>query len=290
MPFGFKFLHRLLEDVHTPHYFNEIALVGAAADKPAGANAKDNMLYYETDTGLWKRYRTALSEWVIVTSLAQIMGYDYVATLSKNVGIDPDTKAILIKSQVTGAPPETYVLKAGDTMTGLLTLSGAPTVDLHAATKKYVDDQAPGAFDNYKCRAYLSVNQVIDKETWTKINLDKTSYDPYGCFESANKGIRIKAAGDYLVIDEVWYDYGIGAGSVCSVELRKNGTTINAKDEMCGPITNGKDIQPIGADIYPLAVNDLLTLWTKYYVGDATATIQGFDDAVHNYITVIRMP
>jgi len=33
-----------------------------------------------------------------------------------------------------------YVNEAGDTMTGLLTLSGAPTLDLHAATKLYVDD------------------------------------------------------------------------------------------------------------------------------------------------------
>jgi hypothetical protein len=32
------------------------------------------------------------------------------------------------------------LLKSGGTMTGALTLSGAPTVDLHAATKKYVDD------------------------------------------------------------------------------------------------------------------------------------------------------
>ena len=37
------------------------------------------------------------------------------------------------------------IAKAGDTMTGALTLSGAPTVDLHAATKKYVDDQVSGA-------------------------------------------------------------------------------------------------------------------------------------------------
>lgn len=76
MPFGFSFLHRLLGDVHTPHYFNEIALVGLAADKPAGANAKDNMLYYETDTGLWKRYRSATGNWVIVgsnlTNLSQL--------------------------------------------------------------------------------------------------------------------------------------------------------------------------------------------------------------------------
>lgn len=32
--------------------------------------------------------------------------------------------------------------KAGGTMTGALTLSGAPSADLHAATKKYVDDNA----------------------------------------------------------------------------------------------------------------------------------------------------
>lgn len=32
------------------------------------------------------------------------------------------------------------VNKAGDTMTGYLTLNGAPTSNLHAATKKYVDD------------------------------------------------------------------------------------------------------------------------------------------------------
>ena len=36
------------------------------------------------------------------------------------------------------------VAKAGDTMGGLLTLSGPPTAILHAATKKYVDDATSG--------------------------------------------------------------------------------------------------------------------------------------------------
>jgi len=40
---------------------------------------------------------------------------------------------------------DTVVLKAGSTMTGALTLSGAPTVDLHAATKAYVDNVAGSA-------------------------------------------------------------------------------------------------------------------------------------------------
>lgn len=41
----------------------------------------------------------------------------------------------------TQAPrAQEVVSKAGGTMTGLLTLSGVPSADLHAATKKYVDD------------------------------------------------------------------------------------------------------------------------------------------------------
>lgn len=38
---------------------------------------------------------------------------------------------------------EGYLPKSGGTMTGALTLKGAPTADLQAATKKYVDDKAP---------------------------------------------------------------------------------------------------------------------------------------------------
>ena len=40
---------------------------------------------------------------------------------------------------------DTVVLKSGSTMTGALTLSGAPTQNLHAATKAYVDAIAPNA-------------------------------------------------------------------------------------------------------------------------------------------------
>jgi hypothetical protein len=44
-----------------------------------------------------------------------------------------------------GTVYESFVLKSGSTMTGALTLSGAPTVDLHAATKLYVDGVAGSA-------------------------------------------------------------------------------------------------------------------------------------------------
>ena len=47
--------------------------------------------------------------------------------------------------QAGGTVYDSFVLKSGSTMTGALTLSGAPTVDLHAATKAYVDTVAGSA-------------------------------------------------------------------------------------------------------------------------------------------------
>lgn len=44
----------------------------------------------------------------------------------------------------TGVDTSALVHKTGDTMTGALTLSGAPTANMHAATKKYVDDAVAG--------------------------------------------------------------------------------------------------------------------------------------------------
>lgn len=54
----------------------------------------------------------------------------------------------------------TKVSKSGDTMTGALTLSGAPTADLHAATKKYVDD-AEAAANTYTDGEIATVNSTI---------------------------------------------------------------------------------------------------------------------------------
>ena len=51
-----------------------------------------------------------------------------------------------------------YLQLAGGTMTGSLTLSGAPTGDLQAATKKYVDDKAAGN----------SEETIVD---WTNTNI-----------------------------------------------------------------------------------------------------------------------
>ena len=48
----------------------------------------------------------------------------------------------LISNSLSG-----YLPKSGGTLTGALTLKSAPTADLQAATKKYVDDKAPLIID-----------------------------------------------------------------------------------------------------------------------------------------------
>jgi len=59
------------------------------------------------------------------------------------------------------------VAKAGDTMTGALTLSGAPTLNLHAATKGYVDGEitsAGSAAQGYADAAEAAANLYTDGE------------------------------------------------------------------------------------------------------------------------------
>lgn len=60
----------------------------------------------------------------------------------RNIALLPIIKATLLTSvdiALLGQAQAQYVAKIGDTMTGALTLSGAPTSSLHAATKAYVD-------------------------------------------------------------------------------------------------------------------------------------------------------
>lgn len=69
-------------------------------------------------------------------------GDDYIATngstITLTAGINPaDSLKVTRFTQFSVA---THVLKTGDAMSGPLTLHGAPTADLHAATKKYADD------------------------------------------------------------------------------------------------------------------------------------------------------
>jgi hypothetical protein len=70
----------------------------------------------------------------------------YIDITKDNPNVFLDDVIVLTPGDITN-PDTVFVRKAGDTMTGALTLSGAPTQDLHAATKKYVDDHIPDTSD-----------------------------------------------------------------------------------------------------------------------------------------------
>lgn len=66
-----------------------------------------------------------------------VKGVAEIATTAE-VAAGTDDERIVTPAKLSAA----FVKKSGDAMTGILTLSGAPTANLHAATKAYVDNAA----------------------------------------------------------------------------------------------------------------------------------------------------
>jgi len=93
----------------------------AATAPPVAGHAFAGIIYQANDTGD-----------MVVEARDLTTGVIYVRTSTASIwsawGVDNVSQ---------------FVKKSGDVMTGLLTLSGGPTSDLHAATKKYVDDLPP---------------------------------------------------------------------------------------------------------------------------------------------------
>lgn len=71
------------------------------------------------------------------------------------VHVDLQTGKTVLKKFPNGNPnASAFVNKAGDTMTGPLTLSGSPTNNNHAANKQYVDQK------------FFSHDQVTPSSSW----------------------------------------------------------------------------------------------------------------------------
>lgn len=74
---------------------------------------------------------------------------------------DGQSNLFSIADVLDSDPSGLFVLKAGDTMTGDLTLAGAPTQNLHAATKKYVDDSM-AAIDTLENGGTITGDLTVD--------------------------------------------------------------------------------------------------------------------------------
>ncbi|MCB5423954.1 hypothetical protein H0274_01675 [Altererythrobacter sp. CC-YST694] len=138
-------------------------------------------------------------------------------------GLDADlwrgqTPAQFVDSQITAALVLarlgfTPVNKAGDSMAGPLALPGAPTANLHAATKKYVDDLVAGAGIGF-----TPVNRAGDSMTG-RLTLSDA---PLNIMHAANKGyVDDQVAAAALLARLMTVD---GAGSGLDADLWRGQT------------------------------------------------------------------
>ena len=72
---------------------------------------------------------------------------DTVGALENTLGTAATTDATDYATAAQGTKADNAMPKSGGTFTGAVTLAGAPTTDLNAATKKYVDDSVSGVTD-----------------------------------------------------------------------------------------------------------------------------------------------
>jgi hypothetical protein len=110
------------------------------------------------------RHHNLLAETIIDVEAAiftQKTAIDMKAPVQHGHAIaDVDGLQAELDSMLDQSAVDTRVARTGDVMTGALTLSGAPTADLHAATRRYVDEVGLGWY-NAKLRG-LAGNGTTD--------------------------------------------------------------------------------------------------------------------------------
>ena len=177
---------------------------------------------------------------------------------------------------------------SGGTLTGALTLSGAPTVDLHAATKKYVDDNVAGFLPTSggTMTGSLRVSQASAKVTG-----DASTY----VFErrqgdSSGYGFRLGATST-LPISASLYDSG---GNTLTAALNYSTSTtrwnITGNTYIDGTLTmNSKKISGLAegtanGDAVRYEQLGAFTTWTPTITA-ATTNPSGFSTQTGRYIS-----
>ena len=147
----------------------------------------------------------------------------YVDAVSDN--FDSNEVIDIIDNRIDSS---SFVLKTGDAMTGILTLSGSPTEDLHAATKEYVDN-LDVAFDSNEVVAII--DDRIDSTQFVKLAGDTMTGD---LFLTGDPTLGLQAATkayvDRAIIESLDSDGTIGSDTLTGTFVLKGG------DTMTGPL------------------------------------------------------
>ena len=117
------------------------------------------------------------------TAALQAATKQYVDTADAGLDTRLDAAEASLVTLNTDATTKTYVdaqdalkvSKAGDTMTGALTLSGAPTAGLHAATKTYVDSSISTHTADDSIHITAGQNTFLDAITVTSTEVNRLS-------------------------------------------------------------------------------------------------------------------
>lgn len=127
----------------------------------------------------------------------------YIDITKDDPNVFLDDVIVLTPGDITN-PDTTFVRKAGDTMTGFLTLNAAPTADLHAATKKYVDDSFdPAQFvdtagDTMTGPLILSGDPVVALGASTKQYTDAQAAAAQSAAEATAAAESVSLSGDTM--------------------------------------------------------------------------------------------
>ena len=167
-------------------------VVAAQADFDGSLNADIDIVLSNTGVTAGTYSKVTVDAKGRVTGSAALVAED-IPNLdwAKIVSGKPDT---LAGYGITDA-----VNKAGDTMTGALTLSGAPTQDLHAATKAYVDSVVQGLDIKESVKAATTENIALSGA----ITVDDVALNVGDRVLVKNQTIAAEN-GIYVVGDEAW--------------------------------------------------------------------------------------
>ena len=174
------------------------------------------------------------------------------------------------------------VAKAGDTMTGALTLSGAPTSDLHAATKKYVDD-TDSATRTYVDGEITTVNTTIGNLTTDDI---AEGTNQYYTDEKAQDAVGAMLTGTQTNIT-VTYDDAAGTLNF----VAENGVADSTTDDLTEGssnlyFTNARAVSALEAVVPNFTEVDINSVATQVAATQTVATASqvvaySFDSTAH---------
>ena len=273
-----------------------------------------NILRYDSSTSKWIKDTIANLSTQLESSLAKVdlsnVDDNTILTKLKNVdgsgsGLDSDT-VDGFHADISPAPLTIPVADSSGYINDWINQGAGSDLDADTVDGKHASDFVPVSSDSdisisisgtqvfnintegisslpkqSCCVVYLSADQSISVNAWTKVALDTVEIDTQNEFDSTNNRITVSEAGKYLIVSKVKFKPGASNDHILN-SIYKNGaeffTTIS---EAAG--TKAQDL--VAAKVVSLNASDYIELYVKDI--DNAATI--LSGKVATYLSVIKI-